>query len=131
MRKLAYDEVMPDDLAVTITDNQFCSAVKVANKNMSASSSGFGNIMWKACGLGPPASRVHNIMVSMPFRHGFPTSRRCEYLKVMLEKDPTNPLIHRLCIIVILKADFNTTLRIIWMRRLFPVAEKMKYPHVQ
>ena len=48
-------------------------------------------------------------------------------LEVMLEKDAGNPLIHHLRIIVLLEADFNIALRIIWMRRLFPAAEKMGF----
>ena len=48
-------------------------------------------------------------------------------MEVMLEKNPGNPLIPRLRIIVLLEADFNIALRIIWMRRLFPAAEKMRF----
>ena len=49
----------------------------------------------------------------------------------MLEKDSGNPMIHRLRIIVLLEADFNLALRIIWMRRLFPRAEEMGIPSEQ
>ena len=41
----------------------------------------------------------------------------------MLEKDPGNPMILRLNIIILLEGDLNIALRIIWMRQLFPAAE--------
>ena len=66
-------------------------------------------------------------MMSLPFEHGFAPSRWRQCLEVMLEKQPGNPLIHRLRIIVLLEAYFNIALRIIWMRRLFPAAEKMGF----
>ena len=49
----------------------------------------------------------------------------------MIEKDAGNPMIHRLRIIVLLEADFNIALRIIWMRRLFPAAERMGFTNDQ
>jgi hypothetical protein len=49
----------------------------------------------------------------------------------MLEKQPGNSLIHRLRIIVLLEADFNIALRIIWMRNIFPAAEKMGFAKEQ
>ena len=49
----------------------------------------------------------------------------------MVEKDVGNPMIYRLCIIVLLEADFNISLRIIWMRRLFPEAERMGFTNDQ
>ena len=45
----------------------------------------------------------------------------------MLEKDPGNPTIHRLRLIVLLEADFKLALRTIWMKRLFPRAEKADF----
>ena len=41
----------------------------------------------------------------------------------MLEKDVGEPFIHRLRLIVLLEADFNMALRLIWMKRLFCNAE--------
>ena len=127
MKQLVYEDGKPDDLDVSISDDHFRSAVKGADENTSASPSGFGYVVWKACGLSPIASKVHSIMMSLPFQHGFSPSRWRQCLEVMLEKDAGNPLIHRLRIIVLLEADFNIALRIIWMRRLFPAAEKMGF----
>ena len=70
-------------------------------------------------------------MMSLPFLHGFVPSRWRQCLEVILEKQPGNPLIHRIRIIVLLEADFNIALRIIWMRRLFPAAEKMEFAKEQ
>ena len=124
MKQLVYDDGKPDELDVAISDDHFRSAVKGADANTSASPSGFGYVVWKACGLSPTASKVHSIMMSLPFQHGFSPSRWRQCLEVMLEKDAGNPLIHRLRIIVLLEADFNIALRIIWMRQFFPAAEK-------
>eukprot|EP00957_Ditylum_brightwellii_P069788 5299537-Ditylum_brightwellii.AAC.1 len=41
----------------------------------------------------------------------------------MLEKDPGNPRIERLRLIVIVEGDMNTTLKIIWNKPLVPTAE--------
>eukprot|EP00957_Ditylum_brightwellii_P067638 5134155-Ditylum_brightwellii.AAC.1 len=44
----------------------------------------------------------------------------------MLEKDPGNPMLHRLWLIVIVEADMNATLKIIWNHHLVPTAGKTK-----
>ena len=66
-------------------------------------------------------------MTSIPLQKGFATSRWKRCTEIMLEKDPGNPMIHRLRIIVLLEADFNLALRTIWMRRLFTQAEKANF----
>eukprot|EP00957_Ditylum_brightwellii_P031451 2385055-Ditylum_brightwellii.AAC.1 len=43
----------------------------------------------------------------------------------MLEKDPGSPKITRLQIMVIVEGDMNTIMKVIWNRRLVPVAEKI------
>eukprot|EP00957_Ditylum_brightwellii_P058557 4440484-Ditylum_brightwellii.AAC.1 len=42
----------------------------------------------------------------------------------MLEKDPGSPKITQLQIIVIVEGNMNTIMKVIWNRRLVPVAEK-------
>eukprot|EP00957_Ditylum_brightwellii_P132780 10124936-Ditylum_brightwellii.AAC.1 len=45
----------------------------------------------------------------------------------MLEKDQGSPKLHQLCIIVIVEADMNMIMKVIWARRLVPQAEKHNY----
>eukprot|EP00957_Ditylum_brightwellii_P094897 7227179-Ditylum_brightwellii.AAC.1 len=45
---------------------------------------------------------------------------------VMLEKDPGSPKLHCLHIIVIVEADMNMIMKVIWARTLVPHAEKHK-----
>ena len=57
LEELAYDDDgHPTSVDVQITDKHFKYAVRVCNKNTSASLSGFGYVVWKACGLSPAAS---------------------------------------------------------------------------
>eukprot|EP00957_Ditylum_brightwellii_P103348 7876101-Ditylum_brightwellii.AAC.1 len=62
-------------------------------------------------------------MMSMPYQVGFSPTRWEKAVDCMLEKDPGNPKIDRLCLIVIVEEDINGILRVIWNRRLVPVAE--------
>eukprot|EP00957_Ditylum_brightwellii_P195161 14869689-Ditylum_brightwellii.AAC.1 len=41
----------------------------------------------------------------------------------MLEKDPGDPKINRLRIIVIIEGDMNAIMKVIWNKRLVPTAE--------
>eukprot|EP00957_Ditylum_brightwellii_P045596 3457856-Ditylum_brightwellii.AAC.1 len=66
-------------------------------------------------------------MMTLPFQHGVTLSRWLKAVKVMLEKDPGSPKINRLQIIVIVEADMNMIMKVIWTRRLVPQAEKWKY----
>ena len=97
LKELAYDNYTPPDpIHLWITEEDFKESVKQCNANVSASPSGFGYVVWKACGLSAMACRVHITMVYFPFVHGFAPSRWKQCLEVMLEKDPGNPAIHRL-----------------------------------
>eukprot|EP00957_Ditylum_brightwellii_P168533 12828523-Ditylum_brightwellii.AAC.1 len=47
-------------------------------------------------------------------------------IDIILEKDPGSPKITRLCIIIIVKGNMSTIMKVIWNRRLAPVAEKAR-----
>ena len=57
-------------------------------------------------------------MASLPLKYGFTPKRWTKAIQIMLEKKPGNPLLHRLRGILILEADLNWVLRLIWGQRL-------------
>eukprot|EP00957_Ditylum_brightwellii_P166824 12697568-Ditylum_brightwellii.AAC.1 len=63
-------------------------------------------------------------MMSIPWLVGFTPSHWEKTIDCMLEKDPGNPWLHRLRLIVIVEVDMSVTLKIIWNQRLVPTAEK-------
>eukprot|EP00957_Ditylum_brightwellii_P176987 13482220-Ditylum_brightwellii.AAC.1 len=65
-------------------------------------------------------------MMTLPFKYGFTPQHWMKSVNVMLEKDPGSPKLHRLHIIVIVKADMNMIMKVIWTRRLVPHTEKRK-----
>eukprot|EP00957_Ditylum_brightwellii_P033889 2568183-Ditylum_brightwellii.AAC.1 len=62
-------------------------------------------------------------MMTLPFQLGFSPLRWQKAIDVMLEKDLGSPKITRLRIIVIVEGDMNAIMKVIWNRRLVPVAE--------
>jgi hypothetical protein len=58
-------------------------------------------------------------MSELPLKYGFTPTRWTRAIQIMLEKNPGNPLLHRLRGILILEADLNWVLRLIWGQRLF------------
>eukprot|EP00957_Ditylum_brightwellii_P153137 11656341-Ditylum_brightwellii.AAC.1 len=65
-------------------------------------------------------------MMTLPFKYGFTPQRWMKSVNVMLEKDTGSPKLHCLCIIVIVKVNMNMIMKVIWVRRLVPHAEKHK-----
>eukprot|EP00957_Ditylum_brightwellii_P082488 6271448-Ditylum_brightwellii.AAC.1 len=66
-------------------------------------------------------------MMYFPFLVGFTPSRWEKAINYMLEKDPSNPKIDCLRIIVIVEGNMKAILKVIWNRRLVPVAEKTQF----
>ena len=67
----------------------------------------------------------HNcIMVSPPLMYGFTPKRLTKDIQIMVEKKTKTPLLHRLRGILILEADLNWVLRLVWGQRLFKNAVK-------
>eukprot|EP00957_Ditylum_brightwellii_P141632 10790072-Ditylum_brightwellii.AAC.1 len=65
--------------------------------------------------------------MSMPWLTGFTPLRWEQAIDCMLKKDPGNPRIERLRLIVIVEGDMNATLKIIWNKRLVSTAEKANF----
>eukprot|EP00957_Ditylum_brightwellii_P179635 13684038-Ditylum_brightwellii.AAC.1 len=65
-------------------------------------------------------------MMTLPFQLGFSPICWQKAIDAMLEKDLGSPKITRLRIIVIVKGDMNAIMKVIWNRRLDPVAESTK-----
>eukprot|EP00957_Ditylum_brightwellii_P042468 3215881-Ditylum_brightwellii.AAC.1 len=68
-------------------------------------------------------------MMFLLFMHGFTPLQWMTVIDVMLEKDPRDPRINRLHIIVIVKGDMNGVMKIIWNKRLVPKAEATEFLH--
>ena len=82
---------------------------------------------YKAILQSPELIQYHCIMSSLPLQFGFAPERWTKAFQIMLEKKPGNPLIHRLRGIIILEADFNWVLRLIWGKRLFQRASASNF----
>ena len=72
----------------------------------------------------PELIEYHCIMASLPLQYGFAPNRWKKAIQIMIEKKPGLPLLHRLRGIIILEADYNWILRLIWGKRLFQNAAK-------
>eukprot|EP00957_Ditylum_brightwellii_P106288 8108142-Ditylum_brightwellii.AAC.2 len=68
-------------------------------------------------------SLVHATMMALPFLLGFTPIRWQKAIDIMLEKDPGSPKITQLQIIVIVEGNMNAIMKVIWNKRLVPVAE--------
>eukprot|EP00957_Ditylum_brightwellii_P199792 15230846-Ditylum_brightwellii.AAC.1 len=71
--------------------------------------------------------QTHCIMITLPFQYGFTPERWLKAIDVMLEKDLDSPKLHRLRIIVIIEANMNMIMKVIWARHLVPQAERHDY----
>jgi enamine deaminase RidA (YjgF/YER057c/UK114 family) len=67
--------------------------------------------------------QVQADVINLPLEHGFSPSRWQVVINAMLEKIPGKPLLHKLRVIHILKADYNLALKEIFGRRLMKNCE--------
>jgi hypothetical protein len=67
--------------------------------------------------------QVQADVINLPLGHGFSPSRWQVLINAMLEKIPGKPLLHKLRVIHILKADYNLALKEIFGRRLMQNCE--------
>jgi hypothetical protein len=66
--------------------------------------------LWKALAEQDDFAEFLCVMMSLPFMYGFVNQRWLHKIDVMLEKQKGVQMIHLLCIIGLLEADFNTAL---------------------
>ena len=68
-------------------------------------------------------AEIFSDMMSLPFQYGFVNNRWCRATDVMLEKKPGVRKIHKLRIIGLLEADFNTALKLIFAKKMLKELE--------
>ena len=79
---------------------------------------------YKAILGSPDIIEFHCIKESLPLHFGFAPNRWKKAIQIMLKNKPGNPLLHTLRGIIILEADYNWYLRLIWWKILFRNAAK-------
>ena len=123
MRKTTQEIDLPK-ITGEITQADFQSAFKAVKEKTSSSPSGLHYSIWKCIAKQDEFAEWLCIMMSLPFQFGFTNTRWTKSVDVMLEKSPGVRHIHRLRIIGLVEADFNTALKILFARKLMWNAEK-------
>jgi len=108
-----------------ITREQFQAAFKAVSEATSSSPSGIHYTFWKAIARDDELSDYFSTMMGLPFQHGFVCKRWTTNIEVMLEKKPGVRAIHKLRIIGLLEADFNTALKILFSKQVMANAESI------
>jgi hypothetical protein len=106
-----------------ITAKEFREAFWKVKENTSSSPSGIHYTFWKCIADDDEISEIMAIMMSLPFVYGFVNERWTYSIDVMLEKVKGLRQIHRLRIIGLVEADFNTALKIFFAKKLIANTE--------
>ena len=110
-------------LSGKITREDLQGGFKSVSERTTSSPSGMHYSIWKCLAREDDITEWLSTMMSLPFMYGFSNKRLTKMVDVMLEKKRGVRRIHQLCIIGILEADFNTTLKILIARNLMSIAE--------
>jgi hypothetical protein len=107
-----------------ITAKEFRQAFYLVKENTSSSPSGLNYTLWKCIASDDELCKTMATMISLPFVYRFVNERWTNSIDVMLEKNRGLRQIHRLRIIGLVEADFNTALKIFMAKKLVQNAEK-------
>ena len=122
MRKTPSEIALPP-ITGEITKDDFQMAFKAVKERTSSSPSGLHYSIWKCLARENDFAEWLSILMSLPFQFGFANTRWTHSVDVMLEKSPGVRHIHKLRIIGLVEADFNTALKILFARKLMKNAE--------
>ena len=107
-----------------ITTEEFKQSFQKAKENTSSSPSGLDYPIWKCIASDDTMAEVFAIMMSLPLKYGFINERWCQATDVMLEKKQGVRKIHQLRIIGLMEADFNTSLKLLFAKKMVCNAEQ-------
>eukprot|EP00957_Ditylum_brightwellii_P120895 9220547-Ditylum_brightwellii.AAC.1 len=105
-----------DLVDINLIKEELKSMLKKQSKSMSSSLSGRHYGHCKVLIDNNNMLQVHYIMMTLPFRYRFTPLRWLKAVDVMLGKDPGSLKINMLRIIVIVEADTNMIMKVIWAR---------------
>ena len=112
----------PPEIDISLEPKDFSSIFSTWKETTTISPSGRHLGHYKSILNCPELVSFHCIMTSLPLCFGFAPSCWTKAIQIMLEKKPGIPLLNRLRVIIILEANYNWALRLIWGKRLFQSA---------
>ncbi len=101
----SHQTTVPVDIDIAVED--FISCYKVVKGQTASSSSGRHVGKYKASIHQHQLAQLNAAMMTIPLKVGFSLKRWRRIVGIMLEKQPGNSRIHRLCIIALMESDFN------------------------
>lgn len=110
--------LVPREISLEITAEDFCAMYKVVDENTSSSPSTKHVGHYKAATGSPALAQIYAIMMWLPYKEGFSPERWRVVLDVMLPKEENNWKIHRLRIIQLYESDVNQSMRFFFARQM-------------
>ena len=109
----------PPEINITLDQEDYIQMFSKWKEKTTTSPSGRHLGHYKAILKEKDIIQYHCIMSELPLKYVFKLTRWTKAIQIMLEKNPGNPLLHRLQGIIILEAYLNWVLRLIWGQCLF------------
>ncbi len=107
-----------DSVSITITPSQWKQYWKVVNEDTSSSESGLHFGHYKVGGMSDIIAHYHTAQVTVTLAHAIQLERWSRGLSVMLKKTLGVTLVSKLKAILLIKADFNATNKIVYGDRM-------------